>query len=188
MSNFDLYLFQKIHQLWISEPWLDVPMWFSAKFLMYFLVGTFLLWSLFTKDKEKRRERLKISIIALAAAIISRFFFTEIIRLALPRPRPFAFLDFYPLITEPGLASNSFPSGHAAFFFAFAMVVFLYFRKTGLIFFLAGLLIGFARIYVGVHWPSDVIFGTSLGILVGFTTYLLASKQKISNLFNTTKY
>jgi undecaprenyl-diphosphatase len=60
------------------------------------------------------------------------------------------------------------------------MIVFLYYQKAGLFFMLAALLMGFARIYVGVHWPTDIIVGAGLGILVGYSVYYVAGlwKQK----------
>ena len=74
--------------------------------------------------------------------------------------------------------SYSFPSGHAAFFAALAMVVFLYNRKAGWIYFSAALFIGFARIYTGVHWPLDVLGGLILGAVIGFAVDRLTARLK----------
>jgi len=73
------------------------------------------------------------------------------------------------LVRTPGEDYQSFPSGHALFFFAAATAIWHYDKKLGYAFFFAAALISSARIFVGVHWPSDVIAGAALGILTGWT-------------------
>lgn len=82
-----------------------------------------------------------------------------------PRP-PLVDPDPAPLV-EP-LGSGSFPSGHATVSFACATVIALALpRLTPWVFALAAL-IAFSRVYVGVHYPADVVAGAILGIAVGF--------------------
>ena len=71
----------------------------------------------------------------------------------------------------------SFPSSHAANHLALALFLSLVFRKSA--FYLAPIIlawafiIGFAQIYVGVHFPSDILAGLLLGILCGFLAYFI---------------
>ena len=67
----------------------------------------------------------------------------------------------------------SFPSGHTMSSFAVATVLFYMDRKIGIIALILAILIGFSRLYLYVHFPSDVIVGMILGILVGIIAILL---------------
>jgi undecaprenyl-diphosphatase len=70
---------------------------------------------------------------------------------------------------------GSFPSGHAATSFAAAMVLTFARPRWAPAFFLLALAIGFSRVYVGVHYPLDVVGGAVLGILVATALRLLAT-------------
>lgn len=78
------------------------------------------------------------------------------------RPRPFStYSDLIPLIASP--KDFSFPSGHTLASFAGAVSLFCYYRKTGVAALFLAFAIGFSRMYVGVHYPSDVLVGAILG-------------------------
>ena len=61
---------------------------------------------------------------------------------------------------------HSFPSGHAATSFACATVLALAFPRLAVPLYVLAAAIGFSRIYVGVHYPLDVLGGAVLGIAV----------------------
>jgi undecaprenyl-diphosphatase len=64
---------------------------------------------------------------------------------------------------EPATRGNSFPSGHSANNFALATVVFLFYRRWGWLCFLPAAVVAWSRVYVGAHWPLDVVVGAFLG-------------------------
>lgn len=174
----DYYLFQLLNQ-WAGQwPCLDDLAIFLAQDLPYFLVGFLFIW-LFWDFLFRRlifKQTAKMVVWAFAAALFSRLVIVEIIRWLFFRPRPFVSHAVNQLIDYS--KSGSFPSGHAAFFFGLATAVFLFSKKESprsgfqrlisIIFLLAGLLICLARVFAGLHYPSDVLAGALIGIFFGW--------------------
>ena len=82
------------------------------------------------------------------------------------RPRPFVILEKL-IVVDKTEKDFSFPSGHA---FSIALLSVLIARKKDrwLVFFIpVTVLVGFSRVYLGVHYPSDVLVGLGLGFLYG---------------------
>lgn len=65
---------------------------------------------------------------------------------------------------------NSFPSGHAANNFAVAAVFTVFFRRWGWMVFLPATLVAYSRVYVGSHWPLDVLVSCLIGAGIGILT------------------
>jgi len=71
-------------------------------------------------------------------------------------------------ISSPG--GNSFPSGHAANNFAVAAVSVVFFRRWGWLVLLPAVLVSYSRVYVGSHWPLDVVASALIGSGIGVLT------------------
>lgn len=138
--------------------WLIV---FVGKYLPIFLVvGAAAVLFL----EKNWRRRLNFLFFVGLSVILSRAILTEIIRFIYFRPRPFAALNFQPLMDYA--AAPSFPSGHAAFYFALALAVLIFgYKKLGWIFIGASLLIGAARVAAGLHWPTDIVAGAAVALI-----------------------
>lgn len=88
------------------------------------------------------------------------------------------------LRTLPGIQfpqSSSFTSSHAANHFGLAVFLFLTLRNSlpgwRWMFFFWALVIGYAQVYVGVHYPLDILAGAALGSAVGYSTALLFHRR-----------
>ncbi|HUZ68615.1 MAG TPA: phosphatase PAP2 family protein [Candidatus Saccharimonadales bacterium] len=81
------------------------------------------------------------------------------------RPRPFVAEHFTPLISHA--ADASFPSDHLAALGAVTICVWFASRRLGFMVGLIALVVAFARVYVGVHFVSDVVGGFALGLACG---------------------
>lgn len=97
-----------------------------------------------------------------------------IIKHIVARPRPFLVNNF-PLFVNPP-SSFSFPSGHSTCSFAAAVTIILRSRKIGIPTLVLAFLIAFSRMYIYVHYPSDVLCGIILGTLVALLMALIFKK------------
>jgi undecaprenyl-diphosphatase len=70
-------------------------------------------------------------------------------------------------LAAEGVTGRSFPSGHAANNMGVATVLILFFGWRGALYLPFALLIGYARLYTGAHWPLDVLVGSLLGLIGG---------------------
>ena len=176
LLNIDNYLFQKIFGLSGLNEVIDWMGIFFAEYLAYVLIIIAILF--FVKIFSKN-HRWKDIFFPIFSVVISRFFFVEIIRFFYHRPRPFLSYGFESLISHDITAS--FPSGHVSFFFALAICVFLLNRKLGHWFLGGSILIGLSRIFVGVHYPFDILAGIIIGVLSVLVVGMFFKKIKIIN-------
>lgn len=165
--------YQLIAQLVGKYPLLDFLAVFFAKYLPYVVVLVFVLVLLLMQSKY---ERLKILLFWFFSMILTSGIIGPVIHYFFFRPRPFVVYDTIPLITMDA-AMASFPSSHTIFFFTLASVVFLGIsRKWGSWLFGVAVLIGLARVYVGVHFLLDILGGAVIGFLVPLIVWLIFDK------------
>lgn len=144
---------------------------FFSAYLQYLLAVVFLLFLFFSAHPKRKKSYIFWT--TACSIIIARFGITEIIRIFYQRPRPFMTYQVHQLLAEN---EWSFPSGHAAFFFAMAAAIYFYNKKWGIGFFLAAMVISISRIIAGVHYPSDIIGGMLVGVAVAYLVFYFAEK------------
>lgn len=122
-----------------------------------------------------RGERWRAAI--LGATVLGERLVVDGMKLVIDRPRPT--FDLHPVPTH----SSSFPSGHAgnsmAVFLAIALIAAprAYRLPAVVSALLASLLVGVTRPYLGVHWPSDVVGGWSLGAAIAIIAWSIAEAR-----------
>jgi undecaprenyl-diphosphatase len=160
----DQATFQAIFSLAGQNVFVDTIAIFFARYLPYLLViGFFVLLLGFRSG----RERMFFFAQAVLIGILSRGILVELIRYFYDRPRPFEVFGIEPLVAHSPL-EPSLPSGHAAFYFGLALAAWFMNRRWGGVYIVLASLMGFARVIIGVHWPTDVLAGAVLGIISAF--------------------
>ena len=109
----------------------------------------------------KRYDVFLLTLLAVAVADLAAAELKGVFDVERPSSR---YAEPQPLVHAP--LDGSFPSGHASTSFAAATMLTFARPRWAPAFFLLALAIGFSRVYVGVHYPLDVVGGAVLGILV----------------------
>lgn len=123
------------------------------------------------------KKTRKLSIVIILSLGISALFGNLILKPLFARVRPFVSYPYInTLIKAP--TSYSFPSGHTITAFASAVPIFLFNKKLGIPALILASLIAFSRLYLYVHFPTDVLSGIFLGTLVSVIVYNLLFKSK----------
>lgn len=152
-----------IYSLSNQNQSLDWSILFFGKYFALIAGGIFML-AAFRYYIIQNKQYLRITIIGLISAFFARYGITSVIRIFYQRLRPFSVLDINNIIYD---SNYSFPSGHAIFFFTLGTVMFKINRKLAWFAYISGLVIGIARIAGGVHWPTDILGGVIIGVLLG---------------------
>ena len=176
--NFDLSIFQWIQG--IQNDFLDTLMVGITTLgnggAVFIALGLVLLFT-----KKYRKAGLAVVVALLVMLICNDLFLKEFFA----RPRPFNLLETDPekyafwgekyifpeLISRP--TSFSFPSGHTASAFAAAIALLWHNRKIGIPVTIFSALMGFSRIYVEVHYCTDVIAGVVSGTICAFVAVVI---------------
>lgn len=159
--NTQVFLF--LYNLLGLHPFISPIVYFLGNSLSYLLVGGFFVYLFFGRKLifKKRLFILLTSLVSGSIASICVFF----IRSMYHSPRPFVLLKtVVPLINESNQALQSFPSNHAAIFFAIGTFIYFYHTRLGAAYLIAAIFISIARVVAGVHWPLDILAGATIGV------------------------
>jgi undecaprenyl-diphosphatase len=143
---------------WWSSPVFDHALpWLTYLGSHYALIFFIILSWIITKQRKVLRHL--VLLYAIQSAVIYG------LKFLIQRQRPFLFLEMASKLSKgPGeILDPSFPSAHAAFSFMMATLLALWFPRYRVIFFIVAGFIGWTRIYLGLHYPTDVMVGALLG-------------------------
>ncbi len=174
LYQFDVWLFRLINE-GLGQPYLDTLMLFVTDFKRSWVVAAFAsLYIIFTRRKE---SVLPLALCLLAIAVADQTA-SSMLKPLVQRTRPCFELEHVRLLLDQ-TRSFSFASSHAANTAAVATVMWIFLSKSslsdrsvawGLVVF--SFLSGYSRVYVGVHYPLDVLAGWGIGVGAGTLTYL----------------
>ena len=113
--------------------------------------------------KKTRRAGIALLIAYVGVFLLGQFGLKNLFS----RPRPCQIDTAFPLLVSRP-SSSSFPSTHSAWAFGGATAIFLQHKKAGIAAYVVAVLIGFSRLYLFLHFPTDVLFGGLMGVALGF--------------------
>jgi len=174
-QDLDIALLKAIyeHRLTFLDPafkiFTDTAGYFAFGFPILALIISFI-----NKNKVLRNKAIKLVVPVAISAIVA-----NILKYTIDLPRPY---EIYPFIEKLSVGgSPSFPSGHTADAFAFAVGLALLFPKWNIIIpgLLWAMLIGYSRMVLGVHFPSDVLAGAIIGTVCTIIYYWLKKTKTV---------
>ncbi|MEM3608070.1 MAG: phosphatase PAP2 family protein [Candidatus Bathyarchaeia archaeon] len=165
ISEWDLKAFMFLNQ-GLASNWLDGPLWILTH------LGSTLFWLLLSALLWLSGRRGDAALLASAVVVGGLLFLP--LKVFLPRARPFHMVPARVLEVEGG---PSFPSGHAKNVFSAAAVLGAT-RRRRLILYPLAFTVSLSRIYLGVHWPLDVVAGGLTGWVIG----MVAAKYRMEIL------
>lgn len=160
ITALDLSILDFIHNT-ISNPVMDVIM----KILTYSIeYGETALAVFIVMMCIKKMRKTGFAVLGATLAVL--LFGELILKHLIRRPRPFVINGAIELIIKAP-SGFSFPSCHTAICVAMATAIFLFHKRLGIIAYIYAALVAFSRMYLYVHYPSDIIGGIALGIGCG---------------------
>ncbi len=179
LNDWDTALFLKVNTVWTSG-FADLIMPVLRDQRTWYPLYAFLLLYVIWKFKWKALPFILIAglTVALTDQVSSSFFKNYFGRIR-PCSEPLL-AGLMKLRVGRCPVSGSFTSSHAVNHFGLAAFIFFtlrpYFKKWGALFFLWAASICYAQVYVGVHYPGDVLGGALLGILLGWLTSMVFTR------------
>ena len=172
LNQIDVTLFYFIN-VTLQNPFSDWFMPFITDkynwFPVWAVIIVLLIW------KGGRQGRIMVLLI-IPVIFLSDQIASHIMKPFFERARPCTALSDVHLLVN-AKSSYSMPSAHAANYFALAFFFSYYFRKYAIVFYLTAFTVGLSRIFVGVHYPFDVLIGGLVGIfcaggVIGIWNYI----------------
>lgn len=151
---------------WIAEH-LRGPLFDTVMPYITALGDSGFLWAMICLVLLARKKTRRAGIFCGLALLLAYVSGEVVLKNIIQRPRPFTLLPDVALLIPPP-RSFSFPSGHAGSSFAGATAIYLQNKKWGVPTLVLALLIAFSRLYLSVHYLTDLLAGALLGVGCAF--------------------
>ncbi|MGW8429195.1 undecaprenyl-diphosphatase [Peribacillus simplex] len=176
LSEMNSTLFRMINNLGKQYTDLNPFFVFIAEYMIYFLVLAVLMF-LFS-----RRNKNRIMVICAFITLVISELLAKIAGQFHSNNQPFAELPNVNRLVEKAV-NNSFPSDHTIIFFSFCITFWLFKRGWGILWVILAVLVGISRIWVGVHYPADVLVGAIISIVSATIVYKIVLKLSLTKKF-----
>ncbi len=170
-SETNITLFRAVNDIGKEYPDINPLFIFFAEYTVYCLMLVLLFYWLTRSTKNK----------LMVVSAVFAFFIAEVtgklLGLIYSHRQPFAvWSDVNKLIEKE--VGNSFPSDHTIVFFSVCITIALFRKRFWYLWVALALLLSISRIYVGVHYPVDILVGALLGIVAAILVYKIIPKQR----------
>jgi undecaprenyl-diphosphatase len=158
------HLFQIINNWAGKYDWIDDLMEFLAQDIVWIMLAVMVyLW--FTGKESNQKLVFYSFLSASVALLIASLFLSPEVNQARP------FVEHQVLQLLPHAPDPSFPSDHATLAFSLAFSILFAKRRLGVVMLVLALLTGISRVYVGVHYPGDIVGAIALSFLISIIVF-----------------
>ncbi|HEK9103302.1 TPA: undecaprenyl-diphosphatase [Bacillus pseudomycoides] len=179
-SQLNIDTFRAINDLGKQYSSLNSTMVFLAEYMVYFL-GLIIIAYWFTQSRKNKMMIIQAMVAFVTAEIIGKLAGKFHLNY-----QPFAVLPDVNKLVDHAV-DNSFPSDHTILFFSICFSFWLVRKKTGSLLLTLAFCVAISRIWVGVHYPFDVVTGALIGIISALFSYWLTPKitfiKQLLNLY-----
>ncbi len=166
--NFNLSFFNFLNGLAVDYPALDSTFVFMGNGFTYVAVVILIYFLLAHEDKKRGVQE----VLMMVGVAFLAWFFAHYLKSVFDTQRPFVSISgIVPLFQHE--ADGAFPSGHATFFSALAVMMWFYHRRIALSLGAVAIIVGLGRVISGVHFPIDILGGYILGFLISVISYFV---------------
>ncbi|MDE5789519.1 MAG: phosphatase PAP2 family protein [Clostridia bacterium] len=175
----DIAILKWVHQVFHDQTWLNYIMKYVT-YLGEFGAGAIICAIALLIFKKTRWAGVAVA----CACVLDVLIVNVILKLSVNRARPWqtypdlGFQEFHLSIGVREPSDSSFPSGHTAALFAAAVALTMYYKVKGLPAIAVALLVAISRIYLCMHYPTDVLGGMFIGAACGVGGYFLMKAGK----------